>query len=212
MFLSTNIPALFKKGTLKLVANDEGDLRRVAEAMLVIEPFPHPLARELGDEIAGHLFDDDNRIRPELEAIDLRVRCGLQHVTARLDEALDPLAILSPVSVKDVAVTRGEDKKRGTEWLSLQFVLVFSLEDKAARNFVLDQFGRTLLWSFEAVQRELDGLARMKEAAARLADPLDGGELTSVSISAGGETVTLRKGDAERLRREAKELRDGRTH
>ena len=82
MFISANVPALFKKGTLKLSQNDEGEYRRVAEAQLVIEPFLEPLARELGDEIAGHLFGDDGRIRPELEAIDLRIRSGLQHVTA----------------------------------------------------------------------------------------------------------------------------------
>src|SRR3954468_1057115 len=103
MFLTENVPALFKKGTLKLVPSDEGGLRRVAEAMLVIEPFPSNLAHELGEDIAGHLFDDEDAIRAELESIDLRVRCGLQSVTVQHHEDLEPCALLSPVSIRDVS-------------------------------------------------------------------------------------------------------------
>lgn len=169
MFHTPNVSALFKKGTLKLTQNEDGEYRRVAEATLVIEPFTPELARELGEEIAGHLFADDDRIREELEAIDLRVRLGLQHVTARIGLDVErPLAILSPVSVKDVNASLCEDKKLGRQWLAFSFVLVFSLEEKAARNFVLDRFGQALYWTFEAVQRDLDLAARAeaKDAAA----------------------------------------------
>jgi hypothetical protein len=79
----------------------------------------------------------------------------LQGVTAQPHEDLPVLVKLSPVSIKDVSVARIEDKKTGRAWLSLSFVLVFSLEEKAARNFVLDEFGKTLLWTFEGLQREL---------------------------------------------------------
>jgi hypothetical protein len=68
MFLTENIPALFKKGALKLVPAEDGPGHvRVAEATCLIEPFPHTLARELGEEIAAHLFDETNVIRPELD-------------------------------------------------------------------------------------------------------------------------------------------------
>lgn len=124
---------------------------------------------------------------------------------------MDPVAILSPVSIKDVTASLCEDKKSGRRWLAFSFALVFSLEDKAARNFVLDRFGQSLCWSFDSVQRELEGLARMKESAARLAE--SGGEHGSVTLSAPGmEAVTLTSEDARRLRREANDIRKGRAH
>ena len=195
MFLSEKIPALFKKGTLKLVPSDDGGLRRVAEAMLLIEPFPASLAHELGEDIAGHLFDGSDEIRGELEAIDLRVRAGLQNVTVRQHEDLPVVAILSPVSIKDVAVKVIEPKDSRT-FLSLSFVLVFSLEEKAARNFVLDEFGKTLLWTFQAMHGDLLRDAEFHEAAGRL-------EGVSISV-AGGEMQPI---DAEAHREKAKRLR-----
>jgi hypothetical protein len=172
MFLTEKVPALFKKGTLKLVPAEDGPgLRRVAEAMLVIEPFPASLAHELGEDIAGHLFDDADAIRPELE-VDRSarpVRLQACHGPAARRSA-SPVAKLSPVSIKDVSVARIEDKKTGRAWLSLSFVLVFSLEEKAARNFVLDEFGKTLLWTFEGLQRELLQEAELHDAAARLGE------------------------------------------
>lgn len=220
MFTSQNIPALFKKGTLKLQATDDGDLRRVAEATLVIEPFSVALGRELGEEIASHLFTDDGTIRDELEAIDLRVRAGLQHVTVRPDEALEPIALLSPVSLKDVSATLVEDKKTQRCWLAFSFVLVFSLEEKAARNFVLDQFGRTLFWSFESLQRSLLADARVLEAAARLGESCGSdGSVTITAADPNGVTsgpVTLNPEKAVTLRSAAREIRNAagksRTH
>jgi len=211
MFLSENVVALFKKGVLKLEKNDDGEYRRVAEATCVIEPFPHTLARELGEEIAGHLFDDDHAIRQELESIDLRMRVGLQNVTVRPDEALEPIALITPATIKDVNATVVEDKKSGRRWLSFSFVLVFSLEKKAARNFVLDQFGRTLLWTFERMQGDLLATARIKEAGARMADVCGDG-IESVTLSTEERSVTLTAEDGQRLRQEAKDLRRKAAH
>ncbi len=203
MFLSQNIPALFKKGMLKLTQTEDS-YRRVAEATLVIEPFPAVLAHELGEEIAGHLFDDAGQIREELEGIDLRIRSGLQSVTVRQHEDLEPCALISPVSIKDVSVTRVEDKKNSRQWLSLAFVLVFSLEEKAARNFVLDEFGKTLLWTFDAMQRELLHEAKLHDALAKLGDPNGKGDTkTSFGVS-GGEMHEI---DPKAHRAKAKELR-----
>lgn len=206
MFLTTNIPALFKKGTLRLVPSEDGPgLVRVAEATCVIEPFPPHLARELGEGIAGHLFTDENAIRGELESIDLRVRAGLQNVTIRPGEALDPIAELSPVSIKDVTATVEEDKKSGKRWLSFSFVLVFSLESKPARNFVLDQFGHTLLWSFENIQLDLLERAAIHEAAANLgADgqtTLTGPDGKAIEFNP--ETSRAHRAEAKRLRQQA---------
>jgi hypothetical protein len=52
-------------------------------------------------------------------------------------------------------VQRIEDAKTQRSWLACSLALVFSLEEKRARNFVLDEFGKTLLWSFESMQGEL---------------------------------------------------------
>lgn len=204
MFLSGNIPALFKKGTLKLQDVD-GGVRRVAEATLVIEPFPARLAHELGEDIAGHLVTKDGSLRDELESIDLRVRAGLQSVTVRIDESMDPVAILTPVSIKDVNVSRVDEKKGQRSWLTCSFVLVFSLEDRAARNFVLDRFGQTLLWSFVGLQADLLKSAEMHETFARLADPGEDGQTTVSFGVSGGEMHTI---DPKKHKAEAKRLRD----
>jgi hypothetical protein len=204
MFVTENVPALFKKGTLKLVPSDEGGVRRVAEATCLIEPFPVGYARELGEEIANHLFTDDGAIRDELEAVDLRVRVGLQSVTVRPHEDLAPVAILSPVSIKDVSAKRIEHKESGRAWLQFSFVLVFSLEDKEARNFVLDQFGKGLLWSFLGMQRELLNKAQLHDSLAALGSVGDG--TVSMGI-AGGEMHEIdgeaHKAEAKRLRKQA---------
>lgn len=203
MFVSSNVPALFKKGTLKLTTNDEGETRRVAETMCVIEPFPAVLAHELGEDVAGHLLNADGSIRDELESIDLRIRCGLQNVTVRHHEELEPLAKLTPVSVKDVSVKRVEDEKLGRAWLALSFVLVFSLEEKTARNFVLDEFGKPLLWTFESMHGDLVRQAELHESLARLGDPTGDGK-TTVSFGSAGN---LQQIDPDQHRQRAAELR-----
>ncbi len=215
MFLSEHIPALFKKGTLKLL-KDGAELKRVAEAQFVIEPFSVDLARELGEDIAGHLFESDGTLRDELESIDLRVRAGLQRVTATHHADLNPAAVLEPVSVKDCSATRIEDEKSGKAWLSFSFVLVFDLSDKSTRNFVIDEFGNVLKLSFERLQMDLlnrEAMADVKDAAARMVDGSGSGAITSVTISTPGhEPVTLTQDDAKRLRSEAASLRGKRAH
>ena len=203
MFISENIQALFKKGTLKLVESEDG-YRRVAEATCIIDPFPVELSRELGEEIPGHLFNDDGTIREELESIDLRVRAGFQRVTVRHHRDLEQLVVLSPVSIKDVKVQRLEDKKMGRYWLSCSFALVFSLEDKLARNFVLDEFGKHLLWSFTAMQGELLSKAALHESLAKLGDPDGKGDMTVSFGTPGGEMHTI---DPKKHREMAKQLR-----
>lgn len=206
MFVSEMIPALFKKGVLKLQETDDG-YRRVAEATLMIEPFPLSLARELGDEIANHLYDDNDAIRGELESIDLRPRVGLQRVSVRHDEALEPLVELDEVSVKDLCATVIEDKKTNRRWLSFSFVLTFSLHNRESRNFVIDEFGKALVWSFRPIQRDLlqnakDARADILEAAAKLGDH---GE--TAIIGPDGERTEFNPETSKRLRQEAKDLR-----
>jgi hypothetical protein len=205
MFVTENVAALFKKGTLKLVPTDDG-YKREAEATLVIEPFNPNLARQLGEDIAEHLFTNDDEIRDELELIDLRVSVGAQNVTVRRHEELEAVAILSPCAIKDVSVKRCS-KKDEADWLACSFVVVFGLEDKDARTFVLDEFGKRLRWTFEAQQRDLLSQARLHDALATLADP-DGSGETKVSMrTLGGEEVHLDKDAAKRHREAAKNLR-----
>jgi hypothetical protein len=212
MFVSENVAALFKKGKLSLVPTEDG-YKREAEATLVIEPFTPRLARELGDDITEHLFTDDDEIRDELELIDLRVTVGPQNVVARRHEELEPVAILSPCVIKDVSVKRCS-KKDEADWLACSFVLVFGLEDKEARAFVLDEFGKRLRWTFEAMQRDLLSEARLHDAIATLADP-DGKGETTVSVKGPGDTefTQLDADTAKRHRAAAKNLRQqARTH
>lgn len=154
MFVSEQVPALFKKGTLKLEKTEDG-FRRVAECTLMIEPFPLALARELGEEVAAHLFTDEGQIRGELESIELRPRMGLMRLSAQLDRAMEPVVELDEASVKDLSAKVMEDKASARRWLSFSFVVVFSLQGRAARNFVIDEFGKTLLWSFRPIQADL---------------------------------------------------------
>lgn len=216
MFLSEHIPALFKKGTLKLM-KDGAELKRVAEAQFLIEPFPAHLARELGEDIAGHLFEPDGVLRDELESIDLRVRAGLQRVTFHHHEDIKATAVIEPVSIKDCSATRIEDDKSGKAWLSFSFVLVFDLSARVTRNFVIDEFGNILKLSFERLQMDLladerESKAQVKDAAARLADVIDGDGISQMTISTGGKSVTLTKDDAARLRSEAADIRKGKAH
>lgn len=69
MFVTENVRVLFKRANLKLV-QEAGELHRVAEATFVLEPLPPELAHELGEDIAGHLFDENEQIRAELDVID----------------------------------------------------------------------------------------------------------------------------------------------
>jgi hypothetical protein len=207
MFITENVAALFKKGTLKLVPTEDG-YKREAEATLVIEPFTTRLAHELGEDIAEHLFTDDGEIRDELEAIDLRVTVGVQNVIARRHEELEPCAILSPCTIKDVTVKRCS-KKDEDDWLACSFVVVFGLEDKEARAFVLDEFGKRLRWTFEAMQRDLLAQADVHEAAARLGEIAGGAVLTGPD----GEAVRFDSETAKKHRDAAKNLRQqARTH
>jgi hypothetical protein len=210
MFVSENVAALFKKGTLKLVPTDDG-YKREAEATLVIEPFNPGLAHQLGEDIHDHLFTSDGEIRDELEAIDLRVSVGTQNVIVRRHEELEPVAILSPCTIKDVSVTRCS-KKDAADWLACSFVLVFGLEDKEARAFVLDEFGKRLRWTFEAMQRDLLSQADVHDAAARLGE-MAGEDGSATLTGPDGEAVRFDSESAKRHRAAAKNLRQqARTH
>lgn len=154
MFVTENVRVLFKRANLKLV-QEQGELHRVAEATFVLEPLLPELAHELGEDIAGHLFDDDEQIRPELDVIGVRMSTGLQIVTSRDHEDLKVDAELKPVRILTARVERVEDDKTGKEWLRLVFVLSFQLRDREARKFVLDKFGSWVCLSFKAMQEDL---------------------------------------------------------
>jgi hypothetical protein len=150
MFLTPKVPALFKKGTLKLVDDDGPSVRRVGGSHAGDRAVPGGNSRTNSVKRSpGTSSTAPTTSAPSWRAIDLRdaLRTAEGHRRSSTKTSA-PCATLTPVSIKDVSVTRIEDKKTGRAWLSLACVLVFSLEDKAARNFVLDEFGKTLLWTF----------------------------------------------------------------
>lgn len=155
MFVSKRVRGLFKKGALKLVNDSAGDTHRMAEATWVLEPFGADLARELGDEVYNHLFDENGGIRSELEKVELRIGVGMQRVVVRSHGDLEPVATLNDVEVKDVKVERVEDLKADKVWLRLSVALVFELVGAEARSFVIDQFGNVILLDFKAIQHRL---------------------------------------------------------
>lgn len=205
MFITPHVEALFKKGALKLIRNDDDETIRVCEATCVIEPFTVNLARELGEEVSGHLFDDEGKIRREIDAVSLRVRVPRQRVTVTTHPEVASLATLEHVDVRNVRVTRMEDQKTGREWLACAYELVVPLDSKVARGFVLDGFGRALYWSFEASQMDFldnESKARVLRSAARLGESGGG-----VTITADGmEPVHLNADTAKRHRAEAAAL------
>lgn len=170
MFSSPNVKALFKKAALKLETDGDGNLKRVAEATFLIDPFPAALAHELGEEIATHLFDEVDEIRPELDAIALRVQVGLQRVSLRRHPDLKPSGVLEPVLIRRCKVERIEDPRNEREWLTLSFVLVFDLAPKPARNVLIEEFGNLVFLTFEAMQGDLLAEERRQPAEAAQAE------------------------------------------
>lgn len=210
MFQTPNVSALFKKATLKLVKGDDDTPRRVAELALVFEPFVAGLAREIGEDVASHLFDDADEIREELSSVALAPRVGLLRVTARAHEKAEGVT-LDNLRLPSLTASVKEDAKNGTRWIALTAVLDLSLETAKARGFVLEGFGRPLLWTFESMQRDLLEEANFVEAASRLAAA--GGPGSSVSfgiVNPDGSRekgATLTHADADRLKEKARDLR-----
>jgi len=209
MFLTENVPALFKKATLKLVKGDDGGVVRAVEAALVFEPFTPDLAREMGEDIAGHIFGEDDQIRAELSSVDLRPRVGALRITARPHVDL-PAIVLEPVGLRSVSAMVREDEKGGTRWVILTVTLVFSLESKVARDFVLDHFGRQLAWTFEPLQRELPDL-KVAQAMGRMASTVRDGGITSMTMSCieNGtvtDSVTIDREAAKRIHANVKSM------
>lgn len=210
MFVTPNLPALFKKATLKLVEEND-TTTRAAEVAVVFSPFHAHLAREMGEDIAGHLFDDDDQIRPELSSVTLRPRVGALRVSARPVLDMDAI-VIEPVGLVSVVAKVCGNEKSGLRWLELTCTLLFSLESKLARDFVLDTFGRTRLWTFEPLQRDLLADAHITESLAKLAGA--GGKGSSVSFGIvnpetgrSEDRTTPTFEDAERLKQQAADLR-----
>jgi hypothetical protein len=59
---------------------------------------------------------------------------------------------------------------------------------------------------------DCERLARVKDAGAKLAGVNKRGSISSITISVAGQSVTLTGADAQRLRMEARRIREGCTH
>lgn len=158
MFSSENVRMLLAKATMKIVTDDKGVQHRMAECALVLEPFTLALARELGDEIASHLFTADGNIRPELESASLDPRVPQQAITVRETPDSAPTVTLRQVDVFGLSV--GRQSSEVMVWIKATVKVRFSLADRAHRDFLARGFGLTLCWTFEAEQNRLGDIGQ----------------------------------------------------
>ena len=143
MFISPNLPMLFKSADLKL---GEEDARNAAVA-LVLEPLTPALARELGDEVYQHLFNGEGVVRPEVTEITFQPRPGtkLQAVTVRAAPDAPGASVLQTVTIDGYKVSKPDpDKPR----LKVTIAASYSLADRIHRSFTVDRFGTQAFFSF----------------------------------------------------------------
>lgn len=156
MFVTKHIPVLFKAAALKL--DDKED--RYAHVTCVLEPLYRPLASELGEEIAEHLYDsdaDDAAPRAEISEVAFAIKPSLQYLTVTSHPEVKPLAgKLGGVGIERVKALKIEDPKGvRAPYLALQFVLIIPLETKTAREMVIERFGTLNHLTFQAMQGDL---------------------------------------------------------
>jgi hypothetical protein len=153
MFLTDRISMLLAKATLKLEKNDKGELYRVADLSLVLEPFPYELAAELDDAILSHLFNTEKQIRPELQDITLNPRAGHQAII--VSSAPDAPALVRIRNAKILDLTVVKQTKTERQWLKATLAVRIDLSERAIREFLFHHFGEYRLFSFIAEQGDV---------------------------------------------------------
>lgn len=154
MFVTENVWMVVKSAKLSVVEDDKKVEHRMAEVQLVIEDLGHELARELGEDVASHLFSDAGAIRHELATITLDPRIPPQCATAR-QTADAPSTELRNVEVLSMTFARQEDDKTGKEWIKSTARVRFDLAPKVHREWLAMHFGFGLHFSFEAEQGDM---------------------------------------------------------
>jgi len=156
MFTTDNVQLLLSKATLKLIKDDKGVEHPMAECILLRDPFPIALARELGEGVADHLYDDEDGIREELQSITLDPKVQQQAISVR--EAPDvpsPLVTLRHVDILTLTCAKAVDEKTGEVWIKASLRVRFGLAEREHREFLVRGFGHLLCWSFSVEQRPL---------------------------------------------------------
>ena len=218
MFVTPNVWMVVKAAKLSVVEDDKGVEHRMAECQLVMEEIPAGLAREIGEDVASHLFTADGAVRHELATITLDPRVPQQAVSAR--QVPDgPATALRIVEVLSMTFARQEDDKTGKEWIKLTAKVRFDLAPKVHREWLAMHFGYGLHFSFELEQMELsvgniaesliDELAKdpkdMDSEMARIAGRM-ATRRGSVTVSSGDRSVHITK---ERFGKIAEAARPG---
>lgn len=196
MFSSANVPMILKRATMVAASNAAGEATNFAECQLLIEPFDEDRAQELGDEVASHLFTEDGALRPEPESIQLDPRVPLQAVTVSPTvDGSHASGTLRLVEFGALKVTKKQDEKSGKEWLAASQVIRFDLAPTAHRELLVMYFGRCIYLTFEKEQGELLGgrsVERRVLEAVEALRPKRGSGIESVTITAGGQSATLK--------------------
>lgn len=157
MFLSKNLPLLFKNA--KLMVNEDNE--RFAAVTFVLEPFTPALAHELGDEVANHMYDSRGVVRPEFTKIGFQTQPGtrVQNLTVRAAPDAPGTTVIKPVVIDSYEVTKPDPEK---ERLKLTISASFSLAEKTNRAFAIDRFGTGIYVTFQNAQLDL-GLSETME-------------------------------------------------
>lgn len=157
MFRTDRVAMVLAKANLRIVKDDRDVEHRVAICGLVVDPFEATLARELGDDIAGHFFTEDNQIRPELGRVVLNPRVPQQMVhLLTAPDMKTATAKIRYVDVLALAVNVEEDSKSGQRWLKCTVQIRFGMAEREHRELLAARFGDKLWWTWSAEQMPLE--------------------------------------------------------
>lgn len=172
MFLTRDVWMVIKKATLTIAEDNEGVERRMAEVALVLDPFPMPLARELGEDVADHIFTPDGALRQEVSSITLDPRVPQQcmHATSAVGH---PGTDIRNVDIDSLAVAKQEDKQSGKVWFRATFKARFDLGPKVNREWLVRYFGLGLNFSFDAEQLGLLPETSMRDVVRKAVTDMD---------------------------------------
>lgn len=180
MFTTRDVWMVIQKATLKITEDDKGVEHRSAQVALVLDPFPMPLAHELGEDVATHFFTEDGAVRQEVSSVSLDPRVPVQRMSVT-SAVGHPGTEIRDVEIRGLSVAKQEDDKSGRVWFKATFNILFGLESKLNQEWLVRCFGLGMNFSFYAEQ--LSMLDDASAAAKRLGD-LGGGTLTDADGNA----------------------------
>jgi hypothetical protein len=194
MFQTKDVMLKVKAAKLVESEDSKGNPVKMAEVQLVRETFPIHLARELGEEVASHLWTEDDAIRHELDSITLDPRIPNQRLAIRAVPDM-PATELQHVEVGKMTFARQEDDKTGEEWIRATIRIRFDLAPKVHREWLIMHFGEVALFSGELEQLDLiDRANPVKEFVETmregLSDGVDSVELSMIDPATGRRTGT----------------------